>query len=363
MIFGQNFAINYINLGVDCKLFNIQSRYIEPLSSLGVVQEIAVSKIRHATSQFRMKLDSLDDLAESIRIHGLLQPIVVRPMPHFYEVIAGNRRFAATKLLGLRKISCHLVDLSDREAYEVALVENLQHKTMNPMEEAMAFSQYVTSHGWGGVTDLSKRIGRSQEFVSRRIQLLKLPTKIQDEIMRGRISPSVALEMLSLDKDAIEGFADFVIGNPLTRNEIRRIVRVSKTKTDEEDSVLLSEDQCSRTEIKMAHEKEHYLLDRALRKSIAVMKSTLLNFDDIVNNVHDDWILKELLMQYRLIIHGDIDTFMKLRKRLILRIPKGYIGIPMYEVSQINPIEKTDADSESNKDSSIHVWSPKGIWQ
>jgi ParB family chromosome partitioning protein len=122
-----------------------------------------------------MSLDNLGELAESIRQHGLLQPIVVRPMPQFYEVVAGNRRFAATKLLGLRKISCHLVDLSDREAYEIALVENLQHRTMNPMEEAIAFSQYVASHGWGGVTDLSKRIGRSQEFVLAVIN--SFPTK------------------------------------------------------------------------------------------------------------------------------------------------------------------------------------------
>jgi ParB family transcriptional regulator, chromosome partitioning protein len=128
-----------------------------------------------------MNLDNLSDLGESIRQHDLLQPIVIRPMQHVYEVVAGNRRFAATKLIGLRKISCHVIDLSDREAYEVALVENVQQKTMNPIEDAIAFSRYVESYGWGGVTDLSKRIGRSQEFVTRRIQLLRLPQKIQDE--------------------------------------------------------------------------------------------------------------------------------------------------------------------------------------
>lgn len=90
-------------------------------------------------------------------------------MQRVYEVVADNRRFAATKL-GLRKISCHLIDLSDKEAYELVLVENVQHKTLNPIEEAIAFGRYVESHGWGGVTNLARRIGRSQEFVTRRIQ-------------------------------------------------------------------------------------------------------------------------------------------------------------------------------------------------
>jgi ParB family transcriptional regulator, chromosome partitioning protein len=68
------------------------------LSNVGVIQDISIAKIRHPKNQFRMNLDNLSDLGESIRQHGLLQPIVIRPMQHFYEVVAGNRRFAATKL-------------------------------------------------------------------------------------------------------------------------------------------------------------------------------------------------------------------------------------------------------------------------
>lgn len=308
-----------------------------------------------------MNLDNLDELAESIRVHGLLQPIVIRPLQHMYEVVAGNRRFAATKLLGLRKISCHIIDLSDKEAYEVALVENVQQKTMNPIEDAIAFNRYVISYGWGGMSDLSRRIGRSQEFVTRRILLLKLPQRIQDEIMRRRISPSVALEFLKLDKGAIEDFADFVIKNPLSRSEIRQIVNNSKSKPDEENYQFMSEGENNSTKVKIVNEEEVHLLDRALRKSIAVMKSTLLNFDDIVNNVHDDWILKELLMQYRLIIHGDIDTFLKLRKRLISRIPKGYFSFPTE--GHIKSKHRSDVEKESKEITPLHLWATKGIWQ
>jgi ParB family transcriptional regulator, chromosome partitioning protein len=75
-------------------------------------------------------------------------------------------------MLKLRKLSCHIIELSDKEAYEVGLVENLQHKTMNPVEESIAFKKYVEGYGWGGVSELSRRIGKSQEFVTKRIQLL-----------------------------------------------------------------------------------------------------------------------------------------------------------------------------------------------
>ncbi len=332
------------------------------MSYPGILQEINTAKIRHPIHQFRMNLDGIQDLASSIREHGLLQPIVVRPLQREYEVVAGNRRLAAIKLLKLRKISSHVIDLTEREAYEVALVENVQHKTMNPIEEAVAFGQYVESYGWGGISELAKRIGRSQEFVTRRIQLLRLPETIQEEIMRQRITPSAALEMLPLDKGVIEEFADFIIKNPLTRNEIRHIVKVSKEKSDGNDPHhYMGTTPGSSTNI--AYEKEVYLLDKALLKTVAVMKSTLLNFDDILDNVSDDWILKELLMQYRLIIHGDIDTFLKLRKRLKAKIPKGYFGLLLHNEDDGNSkLPKIAVDDKTEK-SAIHLWATKGLWQ
>lgn len=336
------------------------------MSHIGLLQEISVNRIRHPPSQLRFNLDHIEELAASISQHGLLQPIVVRPKAYEYEVVAGNRRLAAVKLLKLRKISCHVVELSDREAYEVALVENVQHKTMNPVEEALAFSRYVKNYGWGGISELAKRIGRSQEFVTKRIQILRLPERVQQEIIRQRITPSVALEMLPLDKEAMEEFADFVIDNPLTKEEIRRIVRVSKTAQN--DGILGTDTRNDDSETdndtsgEMTREKELYLLDKALRKSIAVMKSTLINFDDIVDNAHDEWVLKELLMQYRLIIHGDIDTFLKLRKRLETKIPKGYFAQAKSE--KITPVENGQENQDSGtKDASLHLWATKGIWQ
>jgi ParB family chromosome partitioning protein len=335
------------------------------MSHLGFLQEISASKVHHPQNQLRTDLDNVHDLAVSIQQHGLLQPIVVRPRQHQYEVVAGNRRLAAIRLLGLRKISCQVVELSDKEAYEVALVENVQHKTMNPIEEAVAFNHYVESFGWGGISDLSRRIGKSQEFVTKRIQLLRLPEKVREEIIRQRMTPSVALEMLPLEKEAMAEFADFIIKNPLTKDEVRHIVRVSKEEHDDNNDLgnVCSIDSGKNNTTNQ--EKELYLLDKALRKSIAVMKSTLVNFDDIVNNVNDEWVLKELLMQYRLIIHGDIDTFLKLRKRLLRKVPKEYFrSQDQNKMVKIKPNSTNDDRLKDNDGSpSIHIWATKGIWQ
>jgi ParB family transcriptional regulator, chromosome partitioning protein len=331
------------------------------MSHSGFLQELNVSKIHHTITQLRMDVDNVQDLAVSIKQHGLLQPIVVRPKQHEYEVVAGNRRLAAIRLLKARKISCHIVELSNKEAYEVALVENVQHKTMNPIEEAMAFNHYVESFGWGGISELARRIGKSQEFVTKRIQLLRLPEKVREEIIRQRMTPSVALEMLPLDKEAMEGLADFIIQNPLTKDEVRHIVRVSKSDHNNKNSLEENTIETKNTQ----HEKELYLLDKALRKSIAVMKSTLVHFDDIVNNVNDEWVLKELLMQYRMIVHGDIDTFLKLRKRLMKKVPKEYFT--SQDEDKMKKSTHTSINNNNNEtskdDGSLHIWTTKGIWQ
>ena len=100
------------------------------MSYLGILQDIRICKISPSKYNLR-EADNVEELAESIKYYGLLQPIVIRPVSPSYEVVAGNRRLAAAKLLKLRKLSCHVIELSDKEAYEVGLVENLQHKTMN----------------------------------------------------------------------------------------------------------------------------------------------------------------------------------------------------------------------------------------
>lgn len=296
------------------------------LSYLGILQDISIFKIHPCKNSLRDCTTNIDELAKSIKQYGLLQPIIVRPTNSRYEVVAGSRRLAAAKMLRLRKLSCHIIELSDKETFEVGLIENLQHKTMNPIEEAIAFKKYVQSYGWGGVSDLARQIGKSQEFVTKRIQLLLLPAEIQEEIIRQRITPSVALELVPLDGNLVLKLSDYVIRNSLTKSEVRNLAKDFAKQSSIMDTPTSNENKVEpiETDDLSNYERELLHLDKALMKSITIMKSTLVSFDDVIDSIDYNWILKELLMQYRLVIHGDIDTFLKLRKRLKSKMPYNY---------------------------------------
>lgn len=312
------------------------------MSCLGIIQEITLDKLSHPVIQLRQKLDNLDVLAYSIKEHGLLQPIIVRPIERKYEIVAGNRRYEAVKMLGLRKINCHLIELSDQEAYELALTENMHQKTMNPIEEAIAFNRYVKDFGWGGVSNLAVTIGRSQEYVTKRIQLLSLPQHIISYIINERIPPSTALELLPLDDIQIQGLSKLINHSHLTKNQIRQIVKDYKTMKNGNCKGTASYD--------LLHEEE---ADKAFRKAITVLKSALVSWDDILRDMNDDWFLREIFMEYRIIMHGGIDTFLGMRKRM-----RRLHNIHLESSSQLSSASKKHKIPKESNEASIHVWKP-----
>ena len=103
---------------------------------LGMIEDIKVNLIRPFKYDYRCEKDELDDLSHSIRQKGLLQPILVRNKESYYEIIAGHRRYEACKKLGWKKIICHIVELDDKDAFEVSLIENIQRKSLNVIEES-----------------------------------------------------------------------------------------------------------------------------------------------------------------------------------------------------------------------------------
>lgn len=325
------------------------------MGHLGIFDELEISKIDFAKNALRVNYGSIEELASSIVAKGLLQPIVVRVLDGKYEVIAGNRRLTACRLLKWRKIPCHIVELDDKESFEVSLIENVQHKTLNPIEEATAFKKYVENLGWGGISELAGRIGKSQEYVTRRIQLLQLPGKVQDKVMRRRISPSIAQELLNVDSKTAEKFAEMIENKALKRNEVRQIVK--SIKKEYPDGLDRETDSYS------TYGELVPIIDGALRKCIAILKSTLVRIDEIIGEVDEDWITKEMLMQYRLIIHGDIDTFMRLRKKLRKKMRPTYY-------SRTEAADKRTKDSNmdgdandknsEHKDTSLYMY--KCVW-
>src|SRR5215213_5458322 len=281
----------------------------------GFLEEIKLKQIKLPERSLRAELGSLEELTCSIQEKGLLHPIIVRPLDNtssYFELVAGNRRFQACNNLQCRKILCHIILLDDKEAYEVSLIENVQHKTLELIEEAEAFNKYVDHYGYGGVSELARKIGKSASYVSRRISLLRLPKEIQEQLLRQRKNASIAQELFSLDAQDKERLSSLIVDQNLTRENVRAIIsELNYAENDEEP--LLS--------YYSARMKRQHIMERMLKKCITSFKVCMTRIDEIVEYVdeEDDWILREVLMHYRQFTHQQIDTLFRVKKKMIER--------------------------------------------
>src|ERR671928_18087 len=139
-----------------------------------------------------------------------------------------DSRFQACRSLRWRFISAKIRELTDKQAYEIQLTENIQRKSMDPIEEAEAFRRYVVDLGWGGVSELAKKLGKSEEYVSHRIQLLKLPDDIKQQILTDRLNVSQALELSNIPSERQSEIISQVINKNLTVRQIREVKSILK---------------------------------------------------------------------------------------------------------------------------------------
>jgi len=152
------------------------------------VEYIPLSKLVDSPFQPRMSYRGIKELAASINQIGLREPLLVRPLPDGrYEIVHGHRRKRALELLKIPFAPCYVEELSDKEAFEINLSQNIQDEAFNPIEEGKAFKKYIKLFGVS-IRELAKRIGKDVKYVSRRIKLLELPEDIQRGILEGRIS-------------------------------------------------------------------------------------------------------------------------------------------------------------------------------
>ncbi len=163
------------------------------------VETISIDLIVRNPYQPRIAFDedSLDELAESIKEKGVIQPILVRQKGDVYELIVGERRLIAAKRAGLSVIPAIVRDVSDSESAELALVENLQRRDLNPIEEALAYKRLIKEFGYSQ-EELAKRVGKDRATVANTIRLLNLPDEIIEMLKKGEISPGHARAILSL---------------------------------------------------------------------------------------------------------------------------------------------------------------------
>jgi ParB family transcriptional regulator, chromosome partitioning protein len=272
---------------------------------MGLIEDIDLSQIKPSSRPLRTEAGDTTSLAESIARNGLLQPIVVRIIDNYFEIVAGNRRFLACKHhLGLRRIPCHVTDLSDKEAYEISLIENTQRKSMNPIEEGRAYTRYIKDYGWGGVSELAKVTGKSQEYISKRIKLLELPEEIQNQIIRHRIKASIGEELAYVkDKETQSGLAKMVYERHVTVRQLRHEISVASQELEIDNSAMDFQ-QCYSRSIK------------AYDKAIIALKLTLKRINDIIESVEDvHWLISGSLLQQRTIISSQIDSLLKEKRK------------------------------------------------
>lgn len=163
---------------------------------------LPIDGIKHNPHQPRQDFDAdeIQRLADSIRAHGLLQPVVVRPWEGGYQLIAGERRLRAARLAGWTEVPVTIVEADERQTAELAIVENLQRKDLSALEKAASFQRYLEQYG-GTQEELAARLKLDRSTVSNLIRLLELPKVVQDAVRRGTITPGHARALLPLGEE------------------------------------------------------------------------------------------------------------------------------------------------------------------
>jgi ParB family chromosome partitioning protein len=285
------------------------------------MEEVDMGRIRTPSFHYRDKDPSLLDLAVSVKEQGLLQPITVRVKDGFYEVVIGNRRLAACRMLGFRKITCNIVELDDKEAFELSLIENIHRRGLNPIEEARAFRQYISKYGRGSVSGLAKLIGRSAAYVDKRTRLLDLPNEVIEMISATDISVSAAEELLPI-KDGAEQreIANIAYSEELSLKQVRELVAESV-----KDEGIDREDGGDKPTTYHCMDRWQFEtriadLDRAAQKSydkaIVALRAAMNKIITIMDNIEDNWIIYEMLRQHKEMLHNQIDMLIKEKRKI-----------------------------------------------
>lgn len=198
------------------------------------VSKLPVDKIRPNRYQPRTRFSeaALQELSESIRVHGLAQPLLVSPsaVPGEFELVAGERRLRAARLAGLAEVPCVVRTVNDRERHELSLIENIQREDLNPIEEAESIRKLMAEFSLTQ-EDVARTLGRSRSAVANRLRLLDLPGPVREAVMEGQLSEGHARALLGLaEKDQTE-LGERILREKLTVRDVERIVADWQTAT------------------------------------------------------------------------------------------------------------------------------------
>lgn len=200
--------------------------------------KLRLSEIEPNRSQPRKKFDedSLLELADSIKQFGLLQPLLVQKKKDYYEIIAGERRWRAAKMAGLKEVPVIIKDFSDQEIVEISLIENIQRENLNPIEEAQAYKRLLTEFHLKQ-DEVAERVSKSRTAVTNSIRLLKLDERVQQMVIDDMITTGHARTLLAIeDKDFQYQFAMKIFDEKLSVREVERLMKnLDKEKPEKKE--------------------------------------------------------------------------------------------------------------------------------
>ncbi len=217
------------------------------------VQMLRLSEIEPNRNQPRKEFDreALQQLADSIREHGVLQPLLVRSIGESsYQLVAGERRWRAARMAGMSEVPVIVKELDDTQAMEIALIENLQREDLNPIEEALGYQALIEQYGMTQ-EEVAKRVGKSRPAIANALRLLGLPQPILEMVKHGEITSGHARALLAFEsEEEMLAVAQKIISYGLT---VRDVERMAKPKEEKNQEPALSDSYFKEVEVALVH--------------------------------------------------------------------------------------------------------------
>lgn len=199
------------------------------------IRMIPLDRIEPNPRQPRSELGDIQELMDSIRAKGVLEPIIVRPKGEKFEIIAGERRFVASKNLGLKEIPCIEMTVDDQEAMEISLIENLQRKDLDIFEEADGLKALMNLYGYSH-QEVADKIGKARSTITEIISVSRIPVELREKLKKAGItSRSTIIEIAKVEPETLMSqVVERIIQNRLTRTDTRDLTKLFKEKEEKE---------------------------------------------------------------------------------------------------------------------------------